>query len=114
MAVENFPVVSPAGNDKPRVTAAVLNSVRSGKLNNGFLGTLAANQGSTTFTAANTPGVEKVGPNSFIGWMALTANAAAEAAGPTMRVTARANGSVTIAHANNSQTDRDFQMIVFN
>lgn len=114
MAIENFPVVSPAGNDKPRVTAAVVNSIRSGKLNNGFLGTLTANQGSTTFTAADTPGAEKIGPNSFIEWMALTDNAATEKAAPTMRVTARANGSVTIQHVNNAQSDRSFQFIVFN
>jgi len=114
MAIESFPVVNPNGQSSPRDQASVTNSIRSGKLNNGFLGTLDANQDSTTFTAADTLGAEKIGPNSFIEWMALTANAATEKAGATMRVTARSNGSVTIAHVNNSQTDRDFQFIVFN
>lgn len=114
MPLDTFLVVDPNGRSKPQEQAAVLNSVRAGKLNNGFLGTLTANAASTTFVAATTLGVEKVGPNSFIDWMPLTANARAEDIGATMRVTARANGSVTIAHANNAQTDRDFQFIVFN
>lgn len=114
MPVETFPVVNPNGQSSPRDQASVTNSIRAGKLNNGFLGTLDANQGSTTFAAATTLGAEKIGPNSFIDWMALTANAATEKAGPAMRVTARSNGSVTIEHVNSAQADRSFQFIVFN
>lgn len=117
MALENFLVVDPNGRSKPHDMAAVINSMRAGKLNNGFLGTLAANAASTTFVAATTLGVERVGPNSFILPMALTDNAAdamLQTGVDSLRVTARANGSVTFQHANNAQVDRSFQFIVFN
>ena len=41
-------------------------------------------------------------------WTPTTANAAAETGAGTMYVSARANGSFTITHANNAQTDRTF------
>lgn len=112
MALNQFLGVNPNGQSTPRDTAAVINTNLEGKLNCLFNGTLTANAASTTFTGATTPGAEKIGPESFIDWMATTANAAAEKAGTAMYVTAQANGSVTIAHANNAQADRTFRFIV--
>jgi hypothetical protein len=112
MALNQFLQVLPNGKTPPRETAAVLINAMQGKLNCLFQGTLTANAASTTFTGANTPGAEKVGPESFIDWMATTANAAAEKGGTAMYVTARSKGSVTIAHANNAQADRTFIFLV--
>lgn len=112
MPLNNFLQVLPNGKTPPRDTANVLNNAMQGKLNCLFEGTLTANAAETTFTGADTEGAEKVGPESFIDWMATTANAAAEKAGTSMYVTARAKGSVTIAHANNAQADRTFTFIV--
>lgn len=112
MALNQFLQVNPNGLSTPRDTAAALNGTRQGKLNCLFEGTLTANAGTTTFTAANTLGAEKICAESFIAWMALTANAAAEKAGTTMYVSAQGNETVTITHANNAQTDRSFRFIV--
>lgn len=112
MAINQFLQVLPNGQTPPRQAAAVLNNAMQGKLNCLFEGTLDANQASTTFATADTPGAEKVGDDSFIAWMPLTANAAAEAGGTSMYVTAQSKGSVTVAHANNAQVDRTFRFIV--
>lgn len=112
MAINGFPVVSPTGNDKPRVTAAVLNSVRCGKLNAMAEITLTAGAASTAYVQATTQGIEKIGPDSFIWPMPLTANAAAELAAGTLYVTAQANGAVTFAHANAGSVDRTFRLLI--
>lgn len=112
MALNSFLQVLPNGKTPPRETAAVLINTVQGKLNCLFEGTLDANQASTTFTGADTPGAEKIGPESFVAWMAMTANAAAEMGGTAMYVSAQAKGSVTVAHANNAQADRTFRFIV--
>lgn len=43
---------------------------------------------------------------------ALTANAAAEVGAGGMYVSSRGNKTFTITHANNAQTDRDFEYII--
>jgi hypothetical protein len=62
--------------------------------------TLTANVASTTVTVAN------FGIASTPIWTPTTANAATALA--TMYVSARTNGTFTITHVNNAQTDRTF------
>lgn len=50
----------------------------------------------------------RVGPNSFIGFTPLTANAAAEVGNGTIYISARGNESFTITHANTATADRTF------
>jgi predicted lipoprotein with Yx(FWY)xxD motif len=112
MALNEFLQVLPNGKTPPRQTAAVLNGALQGKLNCLFECTLAAGATTTTFTEDDTPGVEKVGPESHIDPEPLTANAAAEKAGGSFWVSARDNGTITFTHANNGQTDRTFRCSV--
>lgn len=108
--MNNYPTVNPNGQSSPRDTANVINGALEGKLNCLFDGTLTANAGSTTFTEATAPGASRIAPDSFVGWMPRTANAAAALSG--MYVSAQANGSVTITHANNAQADRTFRFAI--
>lgn len=50
----------------------------------------------------------RVGPNSFIGLMPTTANAAAELAAGTLYVSSRSAEGFTITHANTTTADRAF------
>lgn len=70
--------------------------------------TLTANAASTTITDA------RIRFDSFIGFQPTTANAAAELGAGTLYVddSGRVNGSVTITHANNAQTDRTFKVLI--
>jgi hypothetical protein len=68
--------------------------------------TLAANAASTTIMA------RLIGPSSAVVPVPLTAHAAAELYGGTMYPSAQAAGSITFAHANNAETDRDFRLCI--
>ena len=50
----------------------------------------------------------RFGPNSFIGFMPTTANAATELGNGTLYVSTRGKQTATITHANNAQADRTF------
>lgn len=88
----------------------VLRLVQRGKLN--ALGaqdfTLTANAAASTLTD------ERLTVNSVVFFDPLTANAAAEeAAGTRYTLTAdRLNGSWTVTHANNAQTDRTYRVLI--
>jgi hypothetical protein len=69
--------------------------------------TLTANATSTTVTAAN------CGVGSTVLLTPTSAHAAAEVGNGTIYVSAVANGSFTLTHANNSQTDRTFLYAAF-
>ncbi len=94
-----------AGGDKRQV-AAVVNRFNLGKLNCAGSVTLAAGQ---TTTSVQDP---RAASGSFVGFMPLTADAAAELAGGTMYVSSRARGSFVITHVNSAQTDRDFAYVI--
>lgn len=64
--------------------------------------TLTANSATTVVTALN------VGAGSRVFLMATTANAAAENGGTTLRISSVGQGTFTITHVNNAQTDRTF------
>lgn len=70
--------------------------------------TLTANAASTVMQDA------RISYYSFIGFDAMTANAAAEIGAGTMYITSanRTKGQVTITHANNAQTDRTFRVLI--
>lgn len=104
--------VNPNGQSSPRDTAATINATLEGKLNCLFEATLTAGAGSTALTEATAPGVSRVGPESIILPMPLTANAATELAAGTMYVSAQGNGSLTITHANAGSVDRSFRFVV--
>lgn len=79
-----------------------------GKTNNVIVATLTANAVSTTITDA------RITAGSWLGFMPETANAAAELGNGTLYVadSGRVNGSATITHANNAQTDRTFRIAI--
>lgn len=98
----------PPANSELRRQYEVLQQMRNGKLENVAEVTLTANVASTTVTDI------RVSPQSVLAWHPRTANAAAELAAGTMYVTDAnmANGSYTITHANNAQTDRTFRVAI--
>lgn len=93
-------------NIADRSTREAVELLFQGKTNNVTTLTLTANQATTTFNDA------RLGPNSFIGFMPTTANAAAEIGAGTLYVSARGKQMATIAHANNAQTDRSYAVVV--
>lgn len=95
-------------DSKLRRLATVLNRTQEGKLNS--LGDVTLTAGTTT-TTVETEGALLCGPNSFIGLMPTTANAAA-ALGTTY-ISSRLKGSFVITHANNAQVDKTFTYAVF-
>lgn len=92
---------SPAENDPYRIVRAI-RELFEGRRNTTGSVTLTANAASTTVAHVN------FGVDSVPHLTPTTANAAAEIGAGTIRVSARANGSFTLAHANNAQTDRTF------
>jgi hypothetical protein len=86
--------------DQRRVNTAI-NELAKGRSNAVGTVTLVASAASTTVPAKNCgAGVVLLSP--------LTAHAAAEIGNGTIWVSAVANGSFTLAHANNAQNDRTF------
>ena len=90
--------------------AQAIHNILNGKLYCSGSITLTANQASTVVTD------RRIGNDSVILFMPITANAATELYGATMYVTAAnidpINRQFTITHANNAQTDRNFRYII--
>lgn len=89
-----------------RKLAEIANQAIQGKTLNVSTVTLAASATSTTLMDT------RIGVESFIGFMATTANAAAEIGNGTLYVTNRQTMQATINHANNAQADRTFVYVV--
>lgn len=89
-----------------RKLAEGVNGLIDGRSNNSGTFTLTENDTTTTVTDG------RVGTDSIILWMPTTANAAAEIAVGGMYVSARGDGTFTVTHANNAQTDRDFSYAI--
>ena len=99
--------VPSALDDQPqwlRLIASAVNNMLQGKLLCTGTKTLTANAATTTLTDS------RIGANSFISFMPTTANAAAALGG--LYVSARADGSATLTHANNAQADKTFTYLV--
>jgi len=91
-----------------RMLSEGISRLFQGKSNNVLDVTLTASAAATTVTDA------RIGVNTALLFMPRTANAAAEIGNGTIYVadSGRANGSVSITHANNAQTDRDFKVVL--
>lgn len=92
----------------PEQIGQVVNRINSGKVNASIDVTLTANAASTTITDA------RLASTSILLFDPVTAHAATELAAGTLYVLAanRTNGSATITHANNAQTDRTFRVLI--
>jgi hypothetical protein len=91
----------------PKRQNFAINQLAQGRSNAVGSFTLAASVASTTVTAQN------CGSGSFVLLMPKTANAAAEIGNGTLYIGTVANGSFTVTHANNAQTDRSFGYAAF-
>lgn len=93
-----------------RKTWDQINAILDGRIQATGSVTLTASAASTAVTD------RRVGRDSVILFMPLTANAATELYGGTMYVTAAnitpLTNQFTITHANNAQTDRDFRYVI--
>lgn len=87
-----------------REIAESINSVLQGNLNAVDTVTLTI---SSATTVLNDP---RIGPESFIGFMPTTANAAGELA--TLYVSSRGNQTATLTHTNAVSADRTFSYLV--
>lgn len=81
-----------------------INNILRGKLNNGGTVTLTANSATTTLTDI------RIGTESVILLQPTTANASTALA--NVYFGTPGNGTVTITHTNNAQTDRSFRYSV--
>ncbi|WP_119461852.1 hypothetical protein [Rhodospirillaceae bacterium SYSU D60014] len=97
----SFPSLPPGGGD-PRQVATVVNRMNQGKLNCTGELTLSAAQSSTTVSDP------RAGVGSTILLIPLTPSAAAEQAAGGLYLSARANGSFVVGHADTAQADRRF------
>ena len=93
-----------------RKIAEAVNQIDDGRINANSTVTLTENVATTTVKNY------RVGKDSVILFMPLTANAAAEQGNGTMHVKTTdidpRNNQFTINHANNAQTDRSFRYMV--
>ena len=111
MTVSEFPappIGSPDEEYHRQQISQSVNQVLTGKTNNVLDVTLTASAASTTITDA------RIGVNTALIFTPATANASAEIGAGTIYVvtTSRVNGSVAVTHANNSQTDRTFKVVL--
>ena len=88
---------------RARIVDAI-NNILKGKLNNGGELTLTANSATSTLTDI------RIGIDSVILIQPTTANAAAALA--NVYFGTPGDGTVTVNHANNAQTDRSFRYVV--
>lgn len=97
-------LVSPAEANVSRLTVVAQN-LAQGRSNANGLVTLTASAASTVVTAPN------CSSESAVFLSPTTANASAEQGAGTIYISAVANGSFTIAHANNAQADRTYHYV---
>ena len=100
------PTLSAEERDLARIVRAV-RQLAEGRSNAVGAFTLSANAASTMVTAPT------CGAGSSVLTFPKTANAAAEIGNGTMHIGTVANGSFTVTHANNAQTDRTFMYAAF-
>ena len=95
----NVPLQMGDNTQHLRLVAQALNSTIDGKLNSTGSITLSASATSTTLTDA------RIGGNSIILFMPVTANGRTALNG--MHISARASGSATLTHASSSNSDQN-------
>jgi len=102
--MSNFRSINASEKD-PTALASVLQNAMRGKLNAIKTAvTLTASSATTTLTDT------RIGPESVIVFMPTTANAKAEG---MPYVTGRGDGTCTLNHANNAQSDRTYDIAIF-
>ena len=111
MAVSEFPAPPFDSQDEEfhrRQISQSVNQMLTGKTNNVLDFTATASAASTTITDA------RIGVNTALIFTPTSANASAEIGAGTIYVSSasRVNGSVAVTHANNSQTDRTFKVVL--
>lgn len=94
----------PQAESRLRAIVNAHNRACEGRTDNYAAVTLEAGQAMTTLTS------QYLSENSVIVLSPRTANAAAELAAGGCYISAKGNGSCTITHANNAQTDREFDV----
>lgn len=104
MSSGGITALSPAEKDVTKLVQ-VIRQLIEGRSNATGIVTLTASAASTAVTAVN------CSSGSTVLLHPTTANAAAEIAAGTAYVGTIANGSFTVTHANNSQTDRIFRWV---
>jgi len=97
-------VIAPDEKDARKIATAI-NQLAQGRSNAVGTLTLTVNVASTVVIAKN------CGAGSVVLLSPATAHAAAELAAGTLYVSAVGNGSFTLTHANNAQTDRTFGFV---
>jgi hypothetical protein len=97
-------VLSPDETERRKINTAI-NQLAQGRSNAVGSVTLVTNAATTTVIAGN------CGAGSVVLLSPLTVHAAAEIGNGTIFVSAVANGSFTLTHANNAQTDRVFGFV---
>lgn len=104
MARMSYPEAPIVGLDaERRKLAEATNGAIRGKTNNVITVTLTANAASTTIASP------LIGPNSALLWSPTTANAAAIS---TPYPSSRTSGSAVIAHANDANADKTFEVVI--
>jgi len=96
--------LNPAGANE-REISEVTNNILNGKTNN--TGTVTLNVSSATTTTISD---ERIGFNSVILLMPTTANAASSLT--NVYVSARAQGTATLTHSANTNTDKTYSYII--
>jgi hypothetical protein len=89
-----------------RLVVNALRELANGRVDSASEVTLTANAATTVVADP------RVGPTTKVFLSPTTANAAAEQGAGTMYVSAKGDGTFTITHANNAQTDRGFDYVV--
>ena len=106
----SIPVTHADEVEHRRLLAAAINEILNGRISSNGAVTLTASVATTTVTD------RRVGVESTILFMPLTANAAAEQGAGTMYIKTTdydpTNKQFTINHANNAQTDRTFRYLI--
>ena len=90
----------------PRPVAAVVNRVLDGGINATGSVTLAVSAASTVVTD------KRLSATSYFGLMPTTANASAEVGNGTIYVSSQGKQTLTLTHANNSQSDRTYRYVI--
>ena len=103
MGFQRVPVRAANADEHRRRLAQACNSLADGCSNAVGSVTLTANQATTVVSD------RRAGIGSVITFMPKTANAAAELGAGSMYISTRGAETFTITHANNAQTDRDFE-----
>ena len=96
----------PQDGASQRQVAEVVNRALDGGINATGSVTLAVSAASTVVTD------KRLSATSYFGLMPTTANAASEVGNGTIYVSAQGKQTLTLTHANNSQSDRTYRYVI--